>query len=426
MFIKTPEQDTEKSPEDLPGQAVAKHKENKLVDALSLYLQSIKANEAQPEWIYGNSITLSAQINRFDIGISLKEKAEKLYPKNDEISRAIALLYDKQNQSENAIKFYQKSVDLNPLQPEWVYIKLFNLLVEAKHLEQATEIKKKGLIQFPQSTTFQSALLSHPAEDSSKVIFSETNQNKTDLQDKSKSTALPVRATPQSIEHNVDLNVGTIRRQLMDSSIVERYEILLEQMLYHVNQGVKKMNPEALVHCLAEMKTDIHYLKTKLLDPPASLVDPQAKQNVNIEKIVNSTPPIPIKCELKNRIVGSGWHGAEKHGRWTGSGTLSSLVLPYPTAGKYRLEMIVKAEAKKGLLKTLKININNQPLAISNTQENDSFPAVIQAEIMIEAQNQSFLSVDLMIDETVNPQASDTRLIGLLIEQISLIPLFSQ
>jgi tetratricopeptide (TPR) repeat protein len=418
MFIKTQEQDTEQVSEDLPGQAVAKHKENKLVDALSLYLQSIKVNEAQPAWIYGNSITLSAQINRFDIGISLKAKAEKLYPKNDEITRAIALLYEKQNQSPKAIEFYQKSVDLNPSQPEWVYLKLFNLLVEAKCLEQAEAIKKQGLIQFPQSATFQPSLLSSSAQDSPRVIASETP-----LQYQSKLTTLSERATPQSIEHNVDLNVGKIRRQLMDSSIIERYEILLEQMLYHVNQGVKEMNPDALIHCLAEMKTDIHYLKTKLLDPPASLVDPQAIQNVNIDKIVSSVPPIPIKCELKNRLVGSGWHGAEKHGRWTGSGTLSSVVLPYPTAGKYRLEIIVKAEAKKGLLKTLKIHLNDQPLAISTT--NNTLPAVIQAETMLEAQNQSFLSVDLMIDETVKPQASDSRLIGLLIEQISLIPLFS-
>ena len=423
MFIKTQEQNIEQSLEHLQEQAVAKHKENKLADALSLYLQSIKVNEAQPAWIYGNSITLSAQINRFDIGVVLKEKAEKLYSQSDEITRAIALLYNKQNKSDRAIEFYLKSVKLNALQPEWVYVKLVELLAQVNSLEQAAAIKQQGLIQFPQSTVLQNISLPTPLQSSPNGIAPEAIQ--AGIKEQPKANTLPVRATPQSIEHNVDLNISEVRRQLMDSSIVERYEILLEQMLCHINGGVKEMNPDALVHCLAEIKTDIHYLKTKLLDPPASAIDPQAKQNVDIKKIVNSSAPIPIRCELKNRIVGSGWHQGERHGRWTGSGTFSSLVLPYPTAGKYRFEIIVRAEAKPGLLKTLKINVDDQPLPISINQENTSFPTVIQSEIAIKQQNQSFLSLDLIISETVNAQASDARLIGLLIESISLIPLFS-
>ena len=407
MFIKTQEQSIKQSSE----QEVTENDTKKLADALSLYLQSIKVNEAQPEWIYANSITLSAQINHFDIGIQLKEKAERLYPENDEVSRAIALLYEKQNKLENAFKFYHKSINLNPLQPEWVYAKIHGFYLQANLLEQAEEIRKKGRQYFPDSATFQANCLEKT------VPLKEANSLSPSIE-----KALTTRATPEIIEHNVDLNVKEIRRQLMDSSIVEQYEILLEQTICQSDGNSKQINPDALVHCLAQIKTDIHYLKTKLFDPPAAAVDPQAKQSVDIEKIVDSSQPIPLKCELKNRIVGSGWHAAEKHGRWTGPGTLSSIVLPYPAAGKYRLEIIVRSQAKSGLLKTLKINVNDRPLATSINQENISFPAVIQEEITIESKNQPFLSVDLIVNETVNPPSSDTRLVGLLIEQISLIP----
>ncbi|MGD1921469.1 MAG: hypothetical protein ACFCAD_22815 [Pleurocapsa sp.] len=338
MFIKTQETSKEQQPENLSGQSSAKQEEEKLVNALSLYLQSIKANESQPEWIYGNSITLSSQISRFDIGTKLKEKAERLYPHSDEIARAIALLFEKQDRLEDAIEYYQKSVDLNPSQPEWVYTKLYNFLLQRKLLLQAENVRQQGEKYFPKSNSFQLI--------SSQNVFQEST--KVNLENSSTVNSLIVRETPKSIEHNVDLNVEAIRRQLMDSSIVENYEILLEQMICHVDESGKRIKTDALINCLAQIKTDIHYLKTKLLDPPAFAVDPQAKQHVDIEKIVNSSPAVPIKCELKNRIVGSGWHDAEKHGRWTGSGTLSSVVLPYPTAGKYRLEVIVKAEAKPG------------------------------------------------------------------------------
>ena len=409
MFIKTQKQKSEQASES----AVTKSESKKLADALSLYLQSIQANEAQPEWIYGNSITLSSQINRFDIGMQLKEKAERIYPENEEIARAIALLYEKQNRLEKAIEFYQKSVDLNPLQPEWVYIKIYNLLLQTDAMERAEKVREQGLKHFPESLKFQQYLTEN----------SLTTSNKINFKDVSVSNNLVTRETPKSIEHNVDLDVSQIRRQLMDSSIITNYEVLLEQMLCHNASDKKQIDTNALIHCLAQIKTDIHYLKTELFESPATAVDPQAKQNVDIVKIVNSSPAIPIKCELKNRIVGSGWHSCEQHGRWTGPGTLSSVVLPYPNAGKYRLELIVRAEARAGLLKTLKINVNEQPLVWSYNRQNTFFPVVISSEIAIEAENNPFLSVDLAIDETVIPQALDTRSIGLLIESISLIPL---
>lgn len=233
------------------------------------------------------------------------------------------------------------------------------------------------------------------------------------------------RETPLDIEHNLNFDINQIRRKLMDSAIVERYSILLEQILCQVREGRKEMDVDALVHCLAEIKTDIHYLKTKLLDPPAEAVDPQAKQNINIDKIININKPRTIKCELKDRFVGSGWYSAEKYGRWSGPGTLSSVVLPNPVAGEYKFEMIVGAEAQSGLLKTLNVNLNDRSLDISITQvENSCFPALVTGTVVIsESDRQSFLAIDLIVDETINPHENDPRLVGLLVQKISLIPL---
>jgi len=51
------------------------------------------------------------------------------------------------------------------------------------------------------------------------------------------------------------------------------------------------------------------------------------------------------------------------------------------------------------------------------------FPAVVTGELEIpQDRNQSFLAIDLVIDETSVPLETDSRLIGLLIERISLIP----
>ena len=409
MFIKTQEQNIKGTPEP----TVNKDESKKLADALSLYLQSIQTNEAQPEWIYGNSITLSAQINRFDVGIQLKEKAERLYPESEEIARAIALLYDRQDRLDLAIEFYQKSVNLNPLQPEWVYIKIYNYLLQINSPERANNIRQQGLKYFPQSSAFQACLT-----EKSLNIDSDINTQTVPV-----INNLAAREVPKSIEHNVDLDVSQIRRQLMDSSLVENYEILLEQVLFNGDSTRTSIDKSALIHCLAQIKTDIHYLKTKLFDPAAASVDPQAKQNVDLEQIVNSSTAVPIRCELKNRIVGSGWHNGEQHGRWTGPSTLSSVVLPYPSAGKYRLEIVIKGEAKTGLLNTLKINVNDRLLSISTGQESVPFPTVIRSEVEIEANNKPFLSIDLTVDETVNPQTADTRSLGLLIESISLIPI---
>jgi len=256
------------------------------------------------------------------------------------------------------------------------------------------------------------------------VIDKESGQLYTELEQEQLLDNSGLRETPEEIEHNVDLDVSKIRRKLMDSAIVERYSIIIDRMLCSVKEGEKIMDVDVLVHCLAEIKTDIHYLKTKLLEPTAEAVDPQAKQNADLDKIVSLNKPILIKCELKDRFVGSGWYDAEKYGRWSGPGKVSSIVLSNPTTGEYKFEIVVGAEARPELLETLKVSVNDRPIETSIIQAGSNyFPALVTGTVIIsESDRQSFLGIDLVVDETVSPSENDPRLVGLLIEKVSLIP----
>ena len=404
--------------ERLHDRAVTQHKENKLDKALEYYLQSIELDEVQPDWIYGNAIVISAQTGKLNTGRELKATAEKLYPNSAEIQRAIGIFSHKSNNIKEASKYYLKAIYLDSKQPEWLYIKLADLLIELNYRDRAIQVSKQGLEQFPNSGTLIRYCQTINSQDgfTLKDIYTATEK-------KVVFSISKFRQTPASIEHSVDLKIDNLRREMMDSAIINKYEILLNQLLYEVREGVKEMDVDALVHCLAEIKTDIHYLKTKLIDPPAEAVDPQAKQKVDLDKIVRLSRPVPIACELKERIVGSGWHAPEDHGRWTGPGTISSIVLPYPTPGKYQLEIVVRGSAKPDLLDTLKIYAGDRAIEELQIARSNSFPATVRGEFIAAPEpHQSFLAIDLTIEETVNLQKTDTRLIGLLIEKISLIP----
>ena len=77
-------------------QAVGKHKEGQAEEAITFYLEAIALDNNQPAWVYGNTITLLAEIGSLDQGLKLGEKAEKFHPESDEVYRAIGLVYEKQ------------------------------------------------------------------------------------------------------------------------------------------------------------------------------------------------------------------------------------------------------------------------------------------------------------------------------------------
>ena len=155
MSIQTQPANSNRPIEKIQGQAIAQHKANKLESALNLYLHSIEVDAQQPEWIYANAIALAAQIDRCDTGFKLKRQAENIYPQSDEITRAIGLLFQQQKERDNAIRYYQKTLSLNSEQPEWLYVKLFKILIESQQFLEANKIKSQGLKRFPKSTALQ-------------------------------------------------------------------------------------------------------------------------------------------------------------------------------------------------------------------------------------------------------------------------------
>ena len=129
----------------LHTQAVAKHKEGKLEDAIALYLESIAVEENQPAWIYGNVITLLAEVGRWHEGLELGETAEKLHPESDEVYRAIAVILNQKGDLIGCVNNYQKAIQCNPQQPSWVYSQVTESLIRQNNIDRAIELGKQGI-----------------------------------------------------------------------------------------------------------------------------------------------------------------------------------------------------------------------------------------------------------------------------------------
>ena len=135
----------------LISQAVTQHKSNNNIEAVELYLHAINSNEDSPTWVYGNVIILLAQLERLDEAILLCEKSKTIYPESDEVARARGVVYEKRNQIELSLDCYQKAIELNFEQPEWVYSKVTRYLISQKQILQGVETAQKGLEIYPQS-----------------------------------------------------------------------------------------------------------------------------------------------------------------------------------------------------------------------------------------------------------------------------------
>jgi Tfp pilus assembly protein PilF len=358
--------------------------------------------------------------NGIDEAIFYYQKALELNPNSAQAYKCLGKICSQQRQWQQAISHYQKAIELQPDNWEAIHY-MGDALLNLEEWEQAANAYRSAIELNPDSVW---------SYDNLKIALSKLDKSALDINATKKSVpslAVP-REIPVDIEDCVDLTISTTRRQLMDSAIVNQFETLLNQILIKMNNGVKDLDLDALVHSLAEIKTDIYYLKTKLSHPSPETVDPQAKKTIDPHQLLDTPKPIPIKCDLRNRIVGKGWHDPEPNGRWTGASTVSSVVLPHPCTGKYKFEMLVKAEVVPNLIDTLQIRVNDELLELSITKAKNSdanFLAIVQAEIMIVNQlNYDFLAIDLIIEKTISPESlglNDSRFIGLFVEQINLI-----
>ena len=103
--------------ERLHAQAVSKHKQNQLDDALALYLQSIELDKIQSEWIYANAITVAAQIGSYDVAKNLLEQARDIYHDSEDIYRASGIFFHKINNIDKAIESYGEKLRICDMAP---------------------------------------------------------------------------------------------------------------------------------------------------------------------------------------------------------------------------------------------------------------------------------------------------------------------
>jgi len=133
----------------LTNQAVKKHKEGNIEQAIAFYLEAIESKTSQPAWLYGNLITLLAQQERFAEGLIFGEEASVIHPKSDEVCRALGILYQKQADLSNCIVYYQQAISSNPQQPDWLYCNLAKQLLQKEQVEEALEVASQGIQLYP-------------------------------------------------------------------------------------------------------------------------------------------------------------------------------------------------------------------------------------------------------------------------------------
>ncbi|MEL6494224.1 MAG: glycosyltransferase [Cyanobacteria bacterium J06623_7] len=135
----------------LTTEAVAKHKAGESQGAIDYYLQVIETADKAPDWIFGNTITLLAKLERLEQCLELGERAVAAHPASDEIYRAIGIASDKKGDNNKSIECYSRAIEINGSQPVWVYYRLTELLTKKRSLESAIAVGQQGLELYPDS-----------------------------------------------------------------------------------------------------------------------------------------------------------------------------------------------------------------------------------------------------------------------------------
>ena len=147
----TQKQDDVSSIECLSSLAVAKHKEGKLEEAIALYLEIIGLDRHQPCSLYINLISLMTKIDLLDKAIEIGEKALAIHPESAEISRNLGIALSKIQEYKRAIQQYERAIEIEPLQPEWVFINLAKIWLHQRRLDEALAAANAGLEFYSQS-----------------------------------------------------------------------------------------------------------------------------------------------------------------------------------------------------------------------------------------------------------------------------------
>ena len=133
----------------LHTQAVEKHKQGDFVQAIKFYQDAIALSAEQPPWIYGNLVTILAELGRIDEAIRIGDRALQLHSEQDEIHRALGIALEATKDLAGSVNSYQQAIKLNSKQPPWVYSHLVEGLIKQNRLDEAIEIGERGIELHP-------------------------------------------------------------------------------------------------------------------------------------------------------------------------------------------------------------------------------------------------------------------------------------
>ena len=129
----------------LTAKAVELEKGGKPQTALSLYLQLIRSNLRQPDWVYCHAIGLIIELEHFATGSIVSESALIAHPQSERVYRVITKLYKQEIDLSNSINHYQQLLTFEPQQPNWLYYNLAQQLLHRERTIEAVEVAGRGI-----------------------------------------------------------------------------------------------------------------------------------------------------------------------------------------------------------------------------------------------------------------------------------------
>jgi tetratricopeptide (TPR) repeat protein len=101
------------------------------------------------EWDYWEAGKKLADHKQWIEAIATFKEGIQLYPNNEALYRELGIVQEKIGDIEGEIASYRKAIDLQPQQPDWVYVTLGYLLKEQEEWEEAISVYQSGLAVYP-------------------------------------------------------------------------------------------------------------------------------------------------------------------------------------------------------------------------------------------------------------------------------------
>ncbi|MBR8827329.1 MAG: tetratricopeptide repeat protein [Gomphosphaeria aponina SAG 52.96 = DSM 107014] len=117
--------------------------------ALKNYQKAIELNSQQPVWVFTSLGSLLFQQKHYLEALNVYHEALKLQADNEAAYRGLAQCQTQQGDYAAAIESYQKTIELNPQQPVWVFTSLGNLFFQQHEMDEALNAYNQAIKLYP-------------------------------------------------------------------------------------------------------------------------------------------------------------------------------------------------------------------------------------------------------------------------------------